>query len=328
MFLITGGAGFIGSNLLAGLEKAGAADLVVADRLGDDDKWRNIAKRELEDIVAPDALVGWIDAMHGRIDCIFHLGAISATTETDADLIVESNFRLSRDIWDRCTRYRIPLIYASSAATYGDGKAGFDDDGSCKALSALRPLNPYGWSKNLFDRWVARQVEAGRGAPPHYAGLKFFNVYGPNEYHKGSMISVPLKNFREVAAGGPAVLFRSHHPEYEDGGQLRDFVWVGDCVDAMIFLSQTPTASGLFNIGTGKARSFADLAKAVFAGMGRTPEIEFIDTPVAIRDRYQYFTEARMNRLRAAGYDRPFTSLEEGVGRYVAGFLATDDPYI
>jgi ADP-L-glycero-D-manno-heptose 6-epimerase len=328
MFLVTGGAGFIGSNLLAGLEASGATDLVVADRLGDEDKWRNIAKRDLEDIIEPESLVGWIDAMHGRIDCVFHLGAISATTETDADLIVENNFRLSRDIWDRCTRYRIPLVYASSAATYGDGSAGFDDVDTRKALAALRPLNAYGWSKHLFDRWVARHVEAGRGAPPHFAGLKFFNVYGPNEYHKGGMISVPLKNFREISAGGPAVLFRSHRPDYEDGGQMRDFVWVGDCVDAMIFLSQTPTASGLFNLGTGKARSFADLARAVFAGMGRPPEIEFIDTPVAIRDKYQYFTQASMKRLRASGYDRPFTSLEDGVGRYVSEFLATEDPYL
>lgn len=328
MILVTGGAGFIGSNLLEGLERHGANDLIVADRLGTDEKWRNIAKRDLDDIIAPEALPDWIGSHHGRLDCVFHLGAISATTETDADLILANNFHLSRHLWDVCTRYRIPLIYASSAATYGDGTAGFDDDAGRTALARLRPLNAYGWSKHLFDRWVARTVEAGRETPPHFAGLKFFNVYGPNEYHKGGQISVALKNFREIDAGGPAVLFRSHNPDYGDGGQLRDFVWVGDCVDAMIWLSQTPAASGLFNLGTGKARSFADLAGAVFAALGKDPEIAFIDTPEAIRDKYQYFTQASMDRLRAAGYDKPFTSLEDGVGRYVRDFLTAEDPYI
>ncbi len=328
MILVTGGAGFIGSNLLEGLERAGATDLVVADRLGDDDKWRNIAKRDLEDIIPPESLIGWIDSVHAQIECVFHLGAISATTETDADLILANNFHLSRALWDRCTRYKIPLIYASSAATYGDGAAGFDDDGSRAALARLRPLNAYGWSKHLFDRWVARTVDAGGDTPPQFAGLKFFNVYGPNEYHKGGQISVALKNFREIAAGGPAVLFRSHNPVYADGGQLRDFVWVGDCVEAMIWLSQTPSAKGLFNLGTGQARSFADLAKAVFSALDREPEIAFVDTPDAIRDKYQYFTQARMDRLRSAGYPRLFTSLEEGVNRYVGDFLTGDDRYI
>jgi len=328
MILVTGGAGFIGSNLLAGLEQSGAQDLVVCDRLGDDDKWRNIAKRDLEDIIPPESLIGWFDSLHGQVECVFHLGAISATTETDADLILANNFHLSRALWDRCARYQIPLIYASSAATYGDGGDGFDDDSSRSALATLRPLNAYGWSKHLFDRWVARTVEAGRETPPHYAGLKFFNVYGPNEYHKGGQISVVLKNFQEISAGDPAILFRSHNPDYRDGGQMRDFVWVGDCVEAMIWLAQTPSTTGLFNLGTGEARSFADLANAVFDGLGKAPEIAYVDTPAAIRDKYQYFTQARMDRLRAAGYPRLFTSLEEGVKRYVGEFLTRDDPYI
>lgn len=328
MILVTGGAGFIGSNLVAALEGRGEREIVVCDTLGDDDKWRNIAKRDLLDVIPPDELDRFLDGYGARLGAIFHLGAVSATTETDADLILANNFRFSKFVWRRATAQRVPLIYASSAATYGDGRAGFDDDMSRAALAGLRPLNPYGWSKHLFDRWVARQLELGAPRPPHWAGLKFFNVYGPNEYHKQGQISVVLKNFREVAAGGPAVLFRSHHPDYADGAQLRDFVWVGDCVEAMLWLAGHPGVSGLFNLGTGKARSFADLAGALFRALGRDPDIRFVDTPEAIRDRYQYFTEADMARLRRAGYDRPFTALEDGVATYVRDYLTADDPYV
>jgi ADP-L-glycero-D-manno-heptose 6-epimerase len=331
MILVTGGAGFIGSNLVAGLEARGAGDVVVCDRLGSGDKWRNIAKRDLADVIPPEELTAFVDGHASRIEAVFHMGAISAMTETDADLIAETNFRLSCAIWERCAHHRIPLIYASSAATYGDGSAGFDDDGSRDALSALRPLNAYGWSKHLFDRWVARRLETRHDAmrcPPCWAGLKFFNVYGPNEYHKDGQISVVLKNFREVRDGGAAVLFRSHHPDYPDGGQKRDFVWVGDCVDVMLWLLDNPRVSGLFNLGTGTARTFADLAGALFAALGRNTEIDFIDTPAAIRDKYQYFTQARMARLRTAGYTAPFTDLEDGVRRYVQAFLLNDDPYL
>jgi len=327
MIVVTGGAGFIGSNLVAGLEARGRRDIVVCDRLGRDDKWRNIAKRGLADLIPPEALLDHLDRGDG-IEAVLHLGAISATTETDADLIIANNFRLSVDLWQRCARRAIPLIYASSAATYGDGKAGFDDDASEDGLARLRPLNPYGWSKQLFDRWVAREIACGGTQPPQWAGLKFFNVYGPNEYHKGGQVSVVLKNWREVAAGGPAVLFRSHHPDYPDGGQKRDFVWVGDCVAVMLWLLDNRMVSGLFNLGTGRARSFADLAAALFAALGRAPDTHFVDTPPAIRDRYQYFTEARMTRLRRAGYDAPFTALEDGVARYVRDFLLADDPYL
>ena len=330
MILVTGGAGFIGSNLVAGLEADGVNNIVVCDRLGTDDKWRNIAKRDLADLITPEDLLPYLDDNANRVEAVFHLGAISATTETDADLIVENNFRLSCELWTRCAKYRIPLIYASSAATYGDGAAGFIDNTTRSHLSSLRPLNAYGWSKHLFDRWVARILETGSAdqSPPQWAGLKFFNVYGPNEYHKERQISVALKNYREISAGGPAVLFRSHNPDYSDGGQSRDFVWVGDCVEAMIWLAQTPSASGLFNLGTGEARSFADLANAVFDGLGKAPEIAYVDIPATIRDKYQYFTQARMDRLRAAGYPRLFSSLEEGVKRYVRDFLTSDDPYI
>jgi len=328
MILVTGGAGFIGSNLVAALEARGERDIVVCDTLGGDDKWRNIAKRDLLDVIHPDGIDRFLDDYGGRLGAIYHLGAVSATTETDADLILDNNFRFSKFLWHRATSLRTPLIYASSAATYGDGTQGFDDDMSRAALAGLRPLNAYGWSKHLFDRWVARRIEDGAPRPPQWAGLKFFNVYGPNEYHKQGQISVALKNFREVADGGPAVLFRSHHPDYPDGGQKRDFVWVGDCVEVMLWLAGNPGVSGLFNLGTGKARSFADLAGALFRALGRDPDIRFVDTPEAIRDKYQYFTEARMGRLRAAGYRRKFTALEDGVATYVRDYLTAGDPYV
>jgi ADP-L-glycero-D-manno-heptose 6-epimerase len=326
MIVVTGGAGFIGSNLVAALAER-TSEVIVCDTLGSDDKWRNIAKRELADIIAPEALFGFLDAHAGAIDAIFHLGASSSTTETDVDFILQSNFRLSLDLWLWCARNDTRLIYASSAATYGDGAQGFDDDAGLGALSRLQPLNPYGWSKHLFDRRVMRLLERGDTPPPQWAGLKFFNVYGPNEYHKGGQQSVVSQVFKTVHSGAPATLFRSHHPDYEDGGQLRDFVWVGDCVDVMLWLYDSPDASGLFNLGTGRARSFLDLATAVFSALERDPVIGYIDTPEAIRDRYQYFTEARMGRLRDAGYGGQFTPLEEGVRRYVQEFLNSEDPY-
>jgi ADP-L-glycero-D-manno-heptose 6-epimerase len=327
MIVVTGGAGFIGSNLAAALEARGIAELVVCDRLGREDKWRNIAKRELAAIVPPEQLLDFLDAHAKDISCLFHMGAISATTERDADLIVRENFTLSLALWDWCARRGVRLIYASSAATFGDGARGFDDDGSIAALARLRPLNAYGWSKHLFDRRVARLVADGGAAPPQWAGLKFFNVYGPNEAHKGSMKSVVAHIYPRAVAGEPARLFRSHRPDYADGGQLRDFIWVGDCVEVMLWLHDNPGTSGLFNVGTGTARSFADLAAAVYRALGREPRIEFVDTPVEIRDKYQYFTQADMGRLRAAGYGRQFTPLEAGVTEYVRDFLHAADPY-
>jgi ADP-L-glycero-D-manno-heptose 6-epimerase len=255
------------------------------------------------------------------------MGAISATTERDADLIVRSNIRLSLDLWNWCADNDAALIYASSAATYGDGGQSFTDDDSIDGLAALRPMNAYGWSKHAFDRRIARIVSENGPRPRHWAGLKFFNVYGPNEYHKDGQISVALKNFREISDDGKAVLFRSHNPAYPDGGQKRDFVWVGDCVDVAMWLSETQGVQGIFNVGTGNARTFEDLANSVFSALGREPAIEFVETPEAIRDRYQYFTEADMSRLRGAGYERPPTELEDGIGAYVRDYLMAADPY-
>jgi ADP-L-glycero-D-manno-heptose 6-epimerase len=323
--VVTGGMGFIGSNLVAHL--VGSADVVVCDWPGRDERWRNIAKHDVADLVMPEQLEDYLAAHRTAVDTVIHMGAISATTERDVDRVVRTNFMLSRDLWRWCTDNDRRFIYASSAATYGDGGAGFVDDDHPDALAKLRPLNAYGWSKHVFDRWVARQLARGGPRPPQWAGLKFFNVYGPNEYHKGSMKSVVAQIFPRAAAGEAVTLFRSHHPEYADGGQLRDFVWVGDCVRVVDWVIRTPQAIGLYNVGTGTARSFADLAAAVFAALGQESRIEYVDTPPEIRDRYQYFTQADMRKLRAAGFDVPFTELEDGVATYVRDYLATDDPY-
>ncbi len=327
MKLITGGAGFIGSNLAAALESHDAGELVICDSLGAGGKWHNIAKREIAAFVQPDGLFDFLDAHAHEIDAVFHLGAVSATTETDADRLIRSNFTTSLDLWHWCAAHGARLIYASSAATYGDGGQGFDDEFSTAALARLRPMNAYGWSKHLFDRRIARILESGGPRPRQWAGLKFFNVYGPNEYHKGAQRSVAAQVYPAAKAGAAAKLFKSHNPDYPDGGQMRDFVWVDDCTEVMLWLADHSEVNGLFNLGTGKARSFAELAAAVFAALGKEPNITYVDVPEGIRENYQYFTEAKMDGLRHAGYTRPFTSLEDGVGRYVRDYLDSDDPY-
>lgn len=315
VILVTGGAGFIGSNLVAHF--ADRADVVVCDRLDHDDRRRNIGECEIADFVGADDLGDFLAGNAGQIDVVVHMGAISSTTERDVDLIMRTNFKLPQELWRWCASNDSRLIYASSAATYGDGAAGFDDDESLTALARLRPLNPYGWSKHLFDRWVQRSMAAGRAHPAQWAGLKFFNVYGPNEEHKGGMRSV-VRQVAPVAKAGKAVpLFRSHRPDVADGAQRRDFVTVEDCVAVVDWLVGNASVNGLFNVGTGKARTFADLAAAVFTALGREPLVEYIDIPAAIRDRYQYFTQAEIGKLRRAGYERPFTTLEDGVAGYV-----------
>ena len=327
MIIVTGGAGFIGSNLVAALEAQGKC-VVVSDWLGKGDKWLNLAKRDLQDIVAPEALPAYLEENQRDIEAIFNMGAISTTTETDADLIIDNNFRLSCTLWNWCAAAQIPFIYASSAATYGSGANGFVDDESISGLAKLCPLNAYGWSKHLFDRWVAQQKKAGGKTPAQYVGLKFFNVYGPNEYHKGGQRSVVDQVYPFAARGDTFQLFKSHNPNYADGGQLRDFIWVGDCVKAMMWFFENRNISGLYNMGTGKARSFADLATAVYSAAGKAPKIEYRDMPVELQGKYQYFTEADMTKLRATGYKAPFTSLEDGVRMYVQSFLAASDKYL
>jgi len=328
MYIVTGGAGFIGSNIVAAMEARGMGPIVISDRLRGGAKWRNLAGRAPHDIVRPEALMDYLEHHRGAVQAVIHMGAISATTETDVDRILTNNFRLSVDLWAWCTRNHTRFLYASSAATYGDGTECFDDDFSAEALAKLRPLNPYGWSKHLFDRRVRNDIDGGRSAPPQWVGLKFFNVYGPNEYHKTGQMSV-VAQVHPVARKGEAFpLFRSHRPDVPDGGQSRDFVWIEDVVDVILWLLASPRVSGLFNLGTGQARSFLDLASAVYRALGQEPAIAWQDTPEAIRDKYQYFTEANMSRLRAAGYNQPFTTLEDGVGRYVQDFLEnTANPY-
>ncbi len=324
MFLVTGGAGFIGSNLVA--ELTGRGEVVVNDFL-DDTNRANLAKRGDLEIVAPDLLPARLESADFRPDAIFHMGAISSTVERNVDKVMRNNYLLSLRLWQWATAHGVPFIYASSAATYGDGTAGFDDDNSSAALHRLRPLNPYGWSKLMFDRAARRMADAGH-APPQWAGLRFFNVYGPNEYHKGGQRSVVPQFWQQIRETGQAHLFRSHDPDYADGGQLRDFVHVSDTVSVMLWLLDNPSVSGIFNLGTGRARSFDDLAKAVFGAMGSPENIEYVPMPDNVRNQYQYFTEARMDRLRAAGYDKPFVSLEDGVRSYVQDYLETNDPFV
>jgi len=329
MIVVTGGAGFIGSNLIAALrahKEHGDEEIVVCDRFGTDDKWRNLAKHEVTDFVQPEQFFDVMTRQAPRVSIAIHLGAISSTTETNVDAIVENNFRFSLDLWEWCVRHGVRFIYASSAATYGDGAQGFRDEASVEALGRLRPLNAYGWSKNLFDRRVARLALTGK-KPIQWAGLKFFNVYGPNEYHKGEMRSLIAKNFRIAADGGAVRLFKSHDPRYRDGGQLRDFIYVKDAVDVILWLLEEPDTSGLFNVGTGQARSFADLIGAMFNALEKPPRIDYVDMPVELRAQYQYFTQADTGNLRAAGYRKPFTTLEAGVGDYVRNYLAKPDSY-
>lgn len=325
MILVTGGAGFIGSNLHAALSERHSGTIIV-DRLRTGDKWRNLRKHPPTRIVDPDMLADFLDIAES-IEAVIHLGAISETTATDGDLVWHSNVTLSQRLWDWCAARQIPLIYASSASTYGDGSQGFADDDDLASLRRLRPLNLYGWSKHAFDLWAVSEVAAGRACPPFWAGLKFFNVYGPNEYHKGSMVSVVKVKHDELSAGGPARLFRSDRPEVGDGEQRRDFIWIDDVVDVILFLLDGRPKSGLYNLGTGQARSYADLACAVCRAVGTEERIEFVPMPERLAGQYQSFTEADMRRLRSAGYDRNFTSLEDGIARYVSGFLSTPDPY-
>ncbi|WP_029460196.1 ADP-glyceromanno-heptose 6-epimerase [Solidesulfovibrio alcoholivorans] len=327
MILITGAAGFIGSNLAAAFNARGVCDLVLCDRLRSGGKWLNVRKRQFDDFVSPEELPGWLEGKQGTVRGVFHMGAISSTTVVDGDAVLRENFKFSLALLDWCAAAGVPFIYASSAATYGDGSQGFRDAFTPEALAKLTPLNLYGFSKHAFDGVVCRRRQTGGPLPPQCVGLKFFNVFGPNEYHKGSMQSVLTKVWPDIVAGRAVRLFRSHVPHVRDGEQRRDFVYVRDAERVMLWLCDNPQISGLFNVGTGEARTFKDFIRAGFAAAGREPRIEYVDMPVEIRDKYQYFTQADLGGLRGAGYPHPFTPLEDAVADYVKNYLSQECPY-
>lgn len=316
MIIVTGAAGFIGSALVGELLREGWQDIVAVDDFSRADKAPNLEGKQLTAKVDRSEFFTWLDANEKLVQFIFHLGARTDTTEFDRAIFDRLNVQYSKDMWQACVKYGIPLVYASSAATYGDGELGYDDTDPALPQQ-LKPLNPYGDSKNEFDIWALAQEKK----PFFWAGLKFFNVYGPNEYHKGRMASVVFHAFNQIQANGGMKLFRSHRPDYKDGEQLRDFVYVKDVCSVCMFLMQHRKDSGLYNLGSGTARTFLDLAKATFKALEKPENIGFIDTPADIRDKYQYFTEARMAKLKGIGYDKPFTSLEEGVKDYVTNYL-------
>jgi ADP-L-glycero-D-manno-heptose 6-epimerase len=318
MIVVTGAAGFIGSCLVAKLNKEGITDLILVDDFSKKEKENNYIGKQYSQLMERVHFIGWFKANARDVDYVFHIGARTDTTEFNKNIFDELNVNYSKDIWEICTKNNIGLIYASSAATYGLGEFGYDDDES--KINSLKPLNPYGDSKNDFDKWALRQAQDDKH-PPYWYGFKFFNVYGPNEYHKARMASVIFHAFNQIKEKGSVKLFRSHNSNYKDGGQLRDFVYVKDLVDVLFFTYRNKIKSGIYNLGSGKARTFLDLANATFKALGKEPKIEFIDTPIDIRDKYQYFTEANMKKLVKQGYATPFTSLEDGVNDYVQKYL-------
>jgi ADP-L-glycero-D-manno-heptose 6-epimerase len=325
--LVTGGAGFIGSVVAGHLAATGSYHVVVVDHFGSTEKWRNLAKHRLFEIISPGETFYWLESNKEKLEAVIHMGAVSSTTETNVDLILETNFSLSKSLWTWCADARKRFIYASSAATYGGGEFGFEDNLDMDYLATLLPMNAYGWSKQLFDQFVSLTIANNGKTPPQWVGLKFFNVYGPNEYHKGDQKSVACTIFPHAKHGRPVHLFKSYNAKYKDGEQLRDFVYVKDCVSVIKWLLQNQQVVGLFNLGTGKARTFKDLATAVFTALGKPPAIAYYEMPDHIRPKYQYFTEAKMDKLKAAGYTKPMTSLEDGIKDYVQNYLAKEDPY-
>ena len=323
MIIVTGGAGFIGSAFIWRLNQEGIDDIVIVDQLGGDDKWKNLVNRRFVDYVHKDEFINMVlaDKVPFETSAVIHMGACSSTTERDADYLWENNYLYSRNLAEWALRHNIRFIYASSAATYGNGALGFSDDHS--KISQLKPINMYGYSKQLFDLWVLKNKLENK-----FAGIKFFNVFGPNEYHKGDMTSVIFKAFHQIKETGKVRLFKSYKKEYSDGGQMRDFVYVKDCLNVMWWLFNNSNVNGIFNLGTGKARTWNDLIKAVFAAMKRKTNIQYIEMPESLRDQYQSFTEAQINKLKTAGCPVKFSSLEDSVRDYIVNYLLKTDPYL
>jgi ADP-L-glycero-D-manno-heptose 6-epimerase len=320
MIVVTGAAGFIGSCLAAELDRKGTHKVLIVDDFSNQSKYKNLYAIAHLDKIERDDFIDWLEVAE-NVEAVIHIGARTDTTEFDYSILEELNLEYTKSVWNACVEKDIPMIYASSAATYGNGEFGYDDNS--EIIENLVPLNPYGVSKNEFDKWAFKQEEQ----PPNWYGLKFFNVYGPNEYHKGRMASVIMHAYYQIEAKDSMKLFRSHNPDYADGGQLRDFVYVKDLISVIQFLLESKPESGLYNLGTGTARAFLDLAKSTFLALGKKEEIEFIDTPIDIRDKYQYFTEANMNKLRNAGYFKPFYTLESGIEDYVKNYLSQNKYY-
>jgi len=321
MIVVTGAAGFIGSVLVGKLNSIGIENILMVDDFSNEQKKVNWSSKKFSDKMDRADFLKWFDENASQVTFVYHIGARTDTTEFNKEIFDELNVNYTKAIWNTCTENNIPLVYASSAATYGGGEQGYADNHA--AISSLHPLNPYGWSKQEFDVWALQQTNT----PPQWQGLKFFNVYGPNEYHKARMASVIFHSFHKINNTGKVKLFRSHRPDFKDGWQLRDFIYVKDLVNVCVFLMQNKVASGIYNLGTGQARSFYDLADSTFKAMNKTTDIEFVDIPADIRDKYQYFTEADMSKLIAQGYSTPFTSLEEGVRDYVTNYLSTNSVY-
>ena len=315
MIIVTGAAGFIGSCLVSKLNQEGFTDIILVDDFSDPKKMKNLDGKKYSQKIHRDDFIQWLQENQRLVQFVFHLGARTDTTEFNKKIFDKLNLNYSKDVWKICVEFGLPLVYASSAATYGMGEFGYDDNE--ETIEKLKPLNPYGDSKNDFDKWALKQEKK----PYFWVGLKFFNVYGPNEYHKGRMASVILHAFNQIQETGKVKLFRSHNPDYKDGEQLRDFVYVKDVVEVLYFLMHHRKDSGIYNLGSGKARTFLDLVKNTFVALYKEPDIEFIDTPIDIRDKYQYFTEAKMDKLKFIGYSKPFYTLEEGVKDYVRNYL-------
>jgi ADP-L-glycero-D-manno-heptose 6-epimerase len=321
MIIVTGAAGFIGSCLISRLNQNNFNFIIAVDDFLHPEKAKNLEGKRIQEKVDREKFFEWLDLNYQDVEFIFHIGARTDTTEFDKAIFDKLNLNYSKEIWNKCIEYQIPLVYASSAATYGMGELGYDDNESL--IPQLKPLNPYGDSKNDFDIWALQQKKK----PFFWAGLKFFNVYGPNEYHKGRMASVIFHTYNQILKHGKMKLFRSHNPLYKDGEQMRDFVYVKDLIEVCMFLMHARRHSGIYNLGSGRARTFLDLATNTFKALGLAPDIDFVDTPIDIRDKYQYFTEANMNKIRSIGYDRPFHTLEEGIKDYVQNYLSQEKYY-
>ena len=323
MIIVTGGAGFIGSAFVWRLNREGIKDIIIVDQLGTDDKWKNLVGLTFTDYIHKNEFIEMViaDEVPFEVSSVVHMGACSSTTERDADYLWENNYLYSREVADWALRHNARFIYASSAATYGDGSSGFSDDH--EIISRLKPSNMYGYSKQVFDLWVLKNKLEKK-----MAGIKFFNVYGPNEYHKGDMVSVIYKAFHQIQETGKVRLFKSYKKEYPDGGQMRDFIYVKDCANVMWWLLENPSVNGIYNLGTGKARTWNDLIAAVFSSMGRKTNIQYIEMPEPLRNQYQYFTQAQMDKLKKAGCHVNFSSLEDSVRDYVTNYLQNADPYL